>query len=210
MEDNTISNGQIEGDPPQGFRLIPRYLTQSDQEQLLRDVEETERTSLKLHRGAFPYSGGWICQCPGRFTMSVPQCQFQHYPWIQANIDRLSGNQVLAGSTREVTLVRYSVGMGIHPHCDTDVYDTLLFLCLGESAVLHLTNVGRTKIARVLLRPGDLYVLSGEARNPWEHEIPNGKQLIFLEQTIHLHRIRTSICFRGMSKDLLQQSISNP
>jgi alkylated DNA repair dioxygenase AlkB len=69
-------------------------------------------------------------------------------------------------------LIDYKAGSGIPPHTDRDIFqDVVAGLTLQSSRVMEFTHPKRARV-RVLLMPGDLYVLSGEARYKWEHGVP--------------------------------------
>ena len=45
-------------------------------------------------------------------------------------------------------------------------------LTLGSSRVLEFRREDAPPTVRVLLRPGDLYVMFGEVRRDWQHGVP--------------------------------------
>lgn len=72
---------------------------------------------------------------------------------------------------RQAILNLYRPGQGITPHIDLPhrYEDGIVGISLGGSAVMDFTRAGEAH--SVLLRPGDVYVLSGEARYQWKHGI---------------------------------------
>lgn len=88
-----------------------------------------------------------------------------------------------------VLLARYDPGAGIGWHRDRDVFETVVGVSLGSSAVLRFRRrrPGGFDRASVDLAPRSIYLLSGEARWDWEHRITPGD------------RLRFSITFRALS-----------
>lgn len=72
---------------------------------------------------------------------------------------------------RQAILNLYRPGMGITPHIDLShrYGDGIVGVSLLGSAVMDFTR--NDSAHAVLLRPGDVYVLSGEARYSWKHGI---------------------------------------
>jgi alkylated DNA repair dioxygenase AlkB len=72
---------------------------------------------------------------------------------------------------RQAILNLYRPGMGITPHIDLPhrYEDGIVGMSLVGSTVMEFTRNG--EIHSLLLRPGDVYVLSGEARYGWKHGI---------------------------------------
>jgi alkylated DNA repair dioxygenase AlkB len=71
-------------------------------------------------------------------------------------------------------LIDYKPGGGIPPHVDREeLGEVVAGLTLGSSRVFEFRREedGDPEV-RVLLCPGDLYVLSGAARHRWKHSVP--------------------------------------
>lgn len=107
-----------------------------------------------------------------------------------------------ASTPRQIIVNLYRPGEGITPHIDLpDRYaDLIVGVSLVSSAVMEFSREGEAHA--VLLRPGDCYVLHGEARYGWEHSIP--ARLVDLVENdegelVQLkRRTRISITFRRM------------
>jgi alkylated DNA repair protein (DNA oxidative demethylase) len=89
-----------------------------------------------------------------------------------------------------VLLARYDPGAGIGWHKDRDVFEQVVGVSLGASAVLRFRQRTPTGFRRASIEvaPRSAYLLSGEARWEWEHRITPGDQLRF------------SITFRTLSE----------
>ena len=69
-------------------------------------------------------------------------------------------------------LIHYKAGSGIPSHVDREIFQEVgVGLTLQSSRVMEFTRPKRP-LARVLLLPGALYVMSGEARYKWQHGVP--------------------------------------
>ncbi|KAK4056222.1 hypothetical protein OIO90_002665 [Microbotryomycetes sp. JL221] len=108
-----------------------------------------------------------------------------------------------SSTPRQVIFNLYRQGQGITPHCDlpTRYKDGIVGISLCGSTVM---NFQRDKVHHsLLLRPGDVYVLSGECRWQWTHGIAYRSQDVIHDgdggQVYTLHRrTRMSITLRRM------------
>jgi alkylated DNA repair dioxygenase AlkB len=80
-----------------------------------------------------------------------------------------------------VLLARYDPGAGIGWHRDRDVFEEVVGISLNTTATLRFRQrIGRGfRRANLELEPRSAYLLSGEARQDWEHSISPGEQLRF-------------------------------
>ncbi|KAH6813964.1 2-oxoglutarate and oxygenase superfamily protein [Perilla frutescens var. frutescens] len=94
----------------------------------------------------------------------------------------------------------YQPGEGIGAHVDLMRFeDGIAIISLESRCVMHFSSGGRLKIP-VLLRPGSLVLMWGEARYLWKHEINRhpGFQ-IWQGKQVHQKR-RTSVTLRRLSQ----------
>lgn len=93
-------------------------------------------------------------------------------------------------------LVRYDPGAGIGWHRDRPVFDRVVGVSLGTSAVLRFRKRRHGGFDRISLEvePRSGYLLTGPARHEWEHSIAPGDTLRF------------SITFRTLSELGLRKS----
>ena len=89
-----------------------------------------------------------------------------------------------------VLFARYDPGAGIGWHRDRDVFDKIVGISLGTPAKLRFRRRTAEGFRRANLEvaPRSAYLLSGEARQDWEHSITPGDSLRF------------SITFRTLSE----------
>ncbi len=64
-----------------------------------------------------------------------------------------------------MVLNRYQPGEGIRPHVDLLRFeDAVAIVSLGSAAVMTFTHCEAAREAQVLLQPGDVLLLEGDAR----------------------------------------------
>jgi len=80
-----------------------------------------------------------------------------------------------------VLIARYDPGAGIGWHRDRDVFDQVIGLSLNSHATLRFRRrIGNGfERANLSVQPRSAYLLSGEARDDWEHSISPGQTLRF-------------------------------
>lgn len=148
-----------EGGPaPDGFELHPGFVSKRDQ-QAIEDW-------IRAH-ATWPEPGG----VPGLWLQTFGGSFGRAPAWGEAIARRLVAEHDFPEPPEDMLLIRYDRGTGITPHTDGPRYgDLIAGLTLASSRVLEL---GRgDALVRVLLVPGDLYVLSGEMRWEWTHAVP--------------------------------------
>ncbi|ORY80761.1 hypothetical protein BCR35DRAFT_90912 [Leucosporidium creatinivorum] len=106
---------------------------------------------------------------------------------------------------RQAILNLYRPGMGITPHVDLPhrYEDGIVGVSLVGSTVMDFTHDGEAH--SLLLRPGDVYVLSGEARFGWKHGIAYREEDWISDETggelfLLKRRMRMSITLRRMKE----------
>jgi alkylated DNA repair protein alkB family protein 8 len=153
---------EVRGRRAPGFRLLAGFISKPEDEVIARWCDEQVDWS-KLRRGLLP-----------------PARDFDTYrempDWGRGVADRLVELKVFSERPDHLHINRYEAGRGMHAHRDKESYGpAIVGLTIRSSRVL-LLNVRRgLSRMRVLLLPGDLYVMEGDARYRWEHSIPEAK-----------------------------------
>jgi alkylated DNA repair dioxygenase AlkB len=82
------------------------------------------------------------------------------------------------GSVRQILCTEYDAGVGIGWHRDKPHFDQVLGLSLASSCKFRFRRADGDKWQRFTLtaEPRSLYLMSGEARQVWEHSIPAVEQ----------------------------------
>jgi hypothetical protein len=125
----------------------------------------------------------------------------------------------------QVIVNRYKPGEGIIEHVDLAKFDDgIVGISLKSACVMHFRRVppssdsciegvngnsengtdastaSHTSVTKVLLRPGDVYVLSGPARYEWTHSIPSEVSSCIRGEMVQREE-RVSITLRRMVPD---------
>ena len=148
---------ETSGKAPHGLRVIPEFASEAEMHAIAAWIDLHVRWSSGTMHGNRMQT--WLAS-----DGPLP-------PWGA----ELSRRMVDAGIFRDVPdylhLIHYKTGNGIPSHVDRDIFQNVgAGLTLQSSRVMDFTRA-RRPLARVLLMPGDLYVMSGEARYKWEHGI---------------------------------------
>ena len=102
--------------------------------------------------------------------------------WLVPLRDRAASFAGLRGDEFvHVLLARYDPGAGIGWHRERDVFDKVVGLSLASAATLRFRRRTEPGFRRASLdvAPRSAYLLSGEARQEWEHSISPGDHLRF-------------------------------
>ncbi len=146
------------GNAPRGLRVLPGFASEAEMHAITTWVDTCVRWSSGTLHGNRMQT--WLAT-----EGPLP-------PW---GTD-LGRRMVEAGIFRDLPdylhLIHYKAGNGIPSHVDREIFQEVgVGLTLQSSRVMEFTHRKRP-LARVLLLPGDLYVMSGEARYKWEHGVP--------------------------------------
>jgi alkylated DNA repair dioxygenase AlkB len=170
-----------------GLKYYEAFITEGGERDLLARLEEMDLTPFRFH--------GWTGH---RKTMSYgwrydfDDSSFQPTEPIPAWLEPLRDKaSALAGAEIAHALIaRYDPGAGIGWHKDRSVFDRVVGISLLSPAVLRFRKRTPSGFSRFNLpvEPRSAYLLSGEARDEWEHRIVPGEELRF------------SITFRTMSE----------
>jgi len=178
-----------------GLSVLRKFVGLAESQKLLAQIDRAEwSTELKRrvqHYGnRYDYSSRRVA--PAAAVPPLP-------PWA-ANliIDMLSSN----ATTRQfdqVIVNEYWPGQGIAPHIDaiSSFTDEIASLSLGSTCVMTFSRPKTGGLVALLLEPGDLIVLRGEARYEWRHEIKPRKTDTWEGRKLPRGR-RVSLTFRQL------------
>ena len=164
-----------------GLEYRPDFITPQEEHHLLRRLEALELTPFRFHGwtgNRKTQSFGWRYDFDdSSFSPTEPIPE-----WLEPLREKAAA---LAGVSPpeivHVLLARYDPGAGIGWHRDRDVFEKVVGVSLGTSAVLRFrqrTSSGfrRTSLA---VEPRSAYLLSGDSRWLWEHSISPRAELRF-------------------------------
>jgi alkylated DNA repair dioxygenase AlkB len=117
--------------------------------------------------------------------------------WSLELLTRFDQEGLISTDFNQLIVNEYLPGQGISFHVDSrpSFSDTIFSVSLGSPCIMTMRRVGTTEARDVLLEPGDVLIMSGEARHDWQHGITPRKTDKHFGQTIRRGR-RVSLTFR--------------
>ncbi len=152
-----------------GFTYIQDYIDVDEQNQLLTAIGQQE-WSIKLGRRIqhygyrYDYHNGSLAST--KDLGDLPD-------WLASLANRIAADGLTARIPDQVIVNEYEPGQGIASHidCIPCFGKTIMTLSLGSCCVMDFTHSQTNQKASVLLLPGSLTVMQGDARYNWEHGI---------------------------------------
>ena len=168
--------GRMRGvvEQPTGFRYIPSLLSEDQEQELLERVEGLQFDEVHMHgqvaRRAVRHFGVQYAFESAAITPGPPIPD-----WLADVRDRAAQLlDVPQAALAEVLATYYPPGATIGWHRDAPVFGDVVGVSLGSLCEMRFQR-GQGEERRVfqqLLEPRSAYVLSGPARNRWQHSIP--------------------------------------
>lgn len=169
-----------------GLTYIPNYIGVPEQHQLLKEIDEQEWSleslestrRIQQHGYRYEYQNGILVAC--NYLGDLPD-------WAMQIAKRIYGDRLTEIIPDQATVNEYEPGQGLRSHidCVTCFGDTLITLSLGSPYMMEFTHSRTQEKRELLLLPGSLLVLKGEARYVWQHgviprdrDIYNGREFI--------------------------------
>ncbi len=175
---------------PDGLVVAPSFVAPGEEQGLIAAIDASALSPFRFHGWLgkrLSRSYGWTYDFEdGSFTPGEPIPD-----WLSPLRARAAG---LAGlepaELAQVLLLRYDPGAGIGWHRDRPVFEHVIGISLGASALMRFRRRRSTGFDRITisLTPRAAYHLTGEARHVWEHSIPA------------VAATRWSITFRSLSQ----------
>lgn len=164
-----------------GLRVSESVISHGEEQQLLAHLASIELAPFRFHGwvgNRRTQSFGWRYDFEdATFTPAEPIPQWLE--GVRASAAAFAG--IAPQDFVHVLLARYDPGAGIGWHRDRDVFEEVVGISLNTTATLRFRQrIGRGfRRANLELEPRSAYLLSGEARQDWEHSISPGEQLRF-------------------------------
>jgi alkylated DNA repair dioxygenase AlkB len=150
----------------QGLQYVPDFLDRSTHDSLLASVDLAPWL-WSVDHGVQIY--GYRYQHSTRSVFRIGELP----SWSTDLALRLHGDGFLPSVPDQMVVNNYKPGSGIFAHIDQDAFgDTVASVSLGSTCVMQFSRVGADHEEEILLEPGSLLLLSGEARWGWRHGIP--------------------------------------
>lgn len=164
--------GEVE-DPP-GLRYVPDLLDEAEADELVEQLAGLRFGEVRMHgqvaRRVVRHYGVRYAYDSAAITAGDPVP-----PWLEGVRERAA--DLLdrpADALAEVLVTRYPTGATIGWHRDAPVFGDVVGVSLASPCLLRFqrgTGAER-RVYEQALAPRSGYVLSGAARNAWQHSIP--------------------------------------
>lgn len=156
-----------------GLTLASAYLDDAEQSALLA-VVDAQPWSAELRRRVQHYGHRYDYR---RKTVDPDDYLGPLPTWAAELATRLHQDGHAPATLDQLIVNEYEPGQGIAAHvdCVPCFDDTVLSISLGSGCVMVMSKRGREEKVPLLLEPGALLVMTGEARYDWLHGIPARK-----------------------------------
>jgi DNA oxidative demethylase len=163
--------GRMRGvvEEPAGFRYIPSLLTKDEERELIEQVRDLQFDEVRMHGQV---ARRVVCHFGVQYAYEsaaiIPD-------WLTEVRDR--GAQHLGVSPAalaEALVTYYPPGATIGWHRDAPVFGDVVGVSLGSACEMRFQYGQRDgrRVFQQRLEPRSAYILSGPARNRWQHSIP--------------------------------------
>lgn len=189
-----IFDSDILGIP--GLAYISNYVNVDEQNQLLNLIDqqvwslESIESQRRIQQHGYKYAYKNDILVAAFHLGALPD-------WAQSIAKRLHSDRLTKTALDQVTVNEYEPGQGLTSHvdCVTCFGNTIITLTLGSSSVMEFTHSHTKENREILLLPGSLLVLQGEARYVWQHSVaPRDKDMYQGREFIRSRRI--AVTFR--------------
>lgn len=157
-----------------GLTYIPNYISVEEQNELLHIIDQQIWSTLLKRRVQhygyrYDYKNGTLAA--SSYLGKLPD-------WIQPLAKRLYSDDLTAQVPDQVIVNEYQPGQGITSHidCVPCFGKTIISLSLGSPCVMDFIHPETQEKAQILLIPGGVLALKGEARYVWQHGIAARKK----------------------------------
>jgi alkylated DNA repair dioxygenase AlkB len=156
-----------------GLSYLREYLNVAEQGELLALVDQQQwLADLKRRVQQYGYRYDYTRRHAGPADYLGPLPA-----WAAALAQRLHHEGHIGQIPDQVLVNEYQPGQGISSHidCVPCFGDTVLSLSLASRCIMLFTHRATRERVELLLEPGSLLVMRGEARYEWKHGIPARK-----------------------------------
>jgi alkylated DNA repair dioxygenase AlkB len=177
----------------QGLTYLPNFLTEEEQAELLWEIDARPwLTELRRRVQHYGYKYDYKARSVD-YSMRIGPLP----EWALGVIRRLRERGLITEEPDQVIVNEYEPGQGIAAHvdCPPCFTETILSLSLGSPCVMDYKHKATRRLVPVLVEPGSLIVMRGEARYDWTHGIAARKTDVYQGRTIVRGR-RVSLTLR--------------
>lgn len=177
----------------QGLAYVPDLIPPDAQARLLQEIDSLPwMTELRRRVQHYGYRYDYRSRSVDR-SMRLGELP----AWALAVAETLQKLGLLSRPADQLIVNEYEPGQGISNHVDCEpCFDGIIASAsLGSACVMNFTRRATGEVVPVLLEPGSVVVLTGEARYGWMHGIPARRTDTFEGRKFPRSR-RVSLTFR--------------
>ncbi|HUR70462.1 MAG TPA: alpha-ketoglutarate-dependent dioxygenase AlkB [Candidatus Limnocylindrales bacterium] len=169
---------------PEGFFYRQDFISQAEEHQLIREIEKLQLTPFKYYQfigKRRTASFGWEYEFgSSEITTAAVLPAFLLPIRLRAGeLFNMDPNSLLQAS-----IIEYSIGSPIGWHRDVPHFGEVVGISLGAPCRMRFRKYSRNRakldrdeILTIELQPRSIYLLSGAARETWQHSIPPVREL---------------------------------
>jgi alkylated DNA repair dioxygenase AlkB len=176
-----------------GLELRPHYLDFAGQRKILAVVDALPwRDDLRRRVQHYGYRYDYRARAVGRRDYLGPLPG-----WAEELAGQLAADTPVDRLPDQLIVNEYLAGQGISAHvdCVPCFGDVVLSISLGSACVMRFAELTTDVSVQVLVEPGALMVMTGEARYAWRHSIAARRSDVVDGRRIERDR-RVSLTFR--------------
>ena len=170
---------------PEGFICHQNFISEDEERELIREIQKLNLAPFKYYQFTGKrrtVSFGWQYEFGKSEITTAPDIPAFLLP-LRTRAGTLFN--IDPGSLMQATVIEYSTGSPIGWHRDIPQFGVVVGISLGAACRIRFRkysrvrskNLKRDEILAIELQPRSIYLMSGGARELWQHSIPPVKEL---------------------------------
>jgi alkylated DNA repair dioxygenase AlkB len=166
-----------------GLTYLPNFLTGEEQAELLWEIDARPwLTELRRRVQHYGYKYDYKARSVDTSMRIGPLPE-----WALGVVRKLRDRGLISEEPDQVIVNEYEPGQGIAAHvdCPPCFTETIVSVSLGSPCVMDYKHKSTRRVVPVLVEPGSLIVMRGEARYDWTHgiaprkaDVSRGRQIV--------------------------------
>jgi alkylated DNA repair dioxygenase AlkB len=170
---------------PEGFSYQPDFISEAEERELIREIQKLQLAPFKYYQFTGKRrtaSFGWQYEFGTSEITKAPEM-----PAFVLPLRRRAGKlfNIDANRLAQASILEYSTGSPIGWHRDIPQFGVVMGISLGAACRMRFRRYSRSRskngtrdeILSLELKPRSVYLMSGAAREIWQHSIPPVKEL---------------------------------
>ena len=170
---------------PDGFIYHPNFISEAEEQELIREIQYIHLTPFKYYQFTGKRrtaSFGWQYEFGSSEITTAADIPAFLLP-VRARAGKLFNLD--SNDLVQTTIIEYSTGSPIGWHRDIPHFGVVVGISLGAACRMRFRkynrarykNLKRAEILSIDLQARSVYLMSGAARELWQHSIPPVKEL---------------------------------